>query len=124
VLNTMWTWLLTYELGIVSSLRDSSTYTTTRHSRAGLQVVPSLRDSRVANRTRVKFDDMISISGVLMFGRGPGFRDQGFRDQGFRDQTGLALSYELHGVVSSGLTYSGYRSFRPFETFGLPTRLG
>jgi hypothetical protein len=23
VLNTMWTWLLTYELGIVSSLRDS-----------------------------------------------------------------------------------------------------
>jgi hypothetical protein len=25
VLNTMWTWLLTYELGIVSSLRDSFT---------------------------------------------------------------------------------------------------
>ena len=36
-----------YELGMMSSLRDSFTQTSCyRHSRAGLQVVPSLRDSR------------------------------------------------------------------------------
>ena len=45
VLNTMWTWLLTYELGIVPSLRDRTHKRyPTRHFRAGLQLVPSLRD--------------------------------------------------------------------------------
>jgi hypothetical protein len=48
--NTMWTWLLTCELRIMSSLRDSiDKRHPTRHCRAGLKIVASLRDSSVTN---------------------------------------------------------------------------
>jgi hypothetical protein len=61
-----------YDVDVVADVRTGHcvvpsgllSFNATRHSRAGLQVVPSLRDSRVANWTRVKSGDMISIPRV------------------------------------------------------------
>jgi len=56
-------------LAFVPSLRDSPWWNPTRHCRAGLQIVPSLRDWGVANPLRREIDE---IGNAAAFSPAPG----------------------------------------------------